>query len=309
MKAAIDQANTTTSTTMPTTCPFNPKKKFRPCFISAESQAFGLSDCFTEDVSANISLTCVSTTPPVQKSISKETMKVLYLCDEKVIYNPSDESEKGRLKWIGIMDNYTQPNYCSIPKTQLGAARPALRTLTVNSSPSSSMTKNPIRVPPVPSSSQVMSINVTSSMTSPRLSEDGPDFRSISQVTTTTINILYAEDNIICRTMTSSLLAKLTGIQCDTVKDGLECCKKVEENPQQYHLILMDILMPIMGGIDATARIRQLGFNIPIIAVSQDETDGLEQRCTTAGMNGFLRKPLTMSKLKDVLSQQKVNKV
>jgi len=306
MKAAIDQLKTT-ATDMPTICPSNAKKKFRPCFMSAESQDSGLSNFYTEDFSPNISSTCVSNT--TLENPTKETN--FFLCDEKVIYNPSDESEQGRLKWLGIID-YSTPKY---RKLQKGSARPTLRTLTVNSSPPHSTIKTPIpiRVAPI-SPSQVMSINVTST-TSPMHSEDCSDFspkglkRSISQVTTTTVNILYAEDNIVCRTMTTGLLAKLTGIQCDTVKDGLECCKKVEENPQQYHLILMDVLMPIMGGIDATERIRQLGFNIPIIAVSQDDTAGIEQRCTTAGMNGFLRKPLTMPILKELLSQQKVNKV
>jgi len=302
-------ANYTTSTNMPTIYPS--KKKFKACFVSAETKILGLSDCYTEDISADISRTYVSTTPMQNGADStKERMKVLYLCDDKVIYNPSDESAQGRLKWLGIVNSSKQ--YCSSPiPLKLISTYPISRRSTVNSSPSNCTLKTPIpiRLTPITSASQVMSINVTSSTSPLKPSEDYSDFSSKGRkrsysVTTTTINILYAEDNIFCRNMTTSLIAKLTGIQCDTVKDGLECYKKVEENPEQYQLILMDVLMPIMGGIDATERIRQLGLNIPIIAVSHDESEGIEQRCTTAGMNGFLKKPLTISKLKEVISQQ-----
>jgi CheY-like chemotaxis protein len=131
--------------------------------------------------------------------------------------------------------------------------------------------------------------------------------RVISQVTTTTINVLYAEDSEFCRLLTSRTCAHLAGVKCDTVEDGIECCKKIEENPEQYQLILMDIIMPGMDGIDAAARIRNLGLNIPIIALSGVSTQDIKQRCATAGMNGFLSKPLTIAKLKKVLLDQNVS--
>jgi len=224
------------------------------------------------------------------------------------------ESENGGHKWLGL-DSHS---YCSISKPVFKSRSLTLRTFAVNnqntnnSSPTCPLkTPIPIRVTPGIIPTQLMSINVTTSSGS--IPPDPlPDFtskgikRSFSQVTTTTITILYAEDNITCRNITTSI-AKLAGIQCDTVPDGLECCKKIEENPQLYNLILMDILMPGMDGIDATERIRQLGYNIPIFAVSCVDSKDIIQRCTTAGMNGFLTKPLTVSKLKEVLSQQSVN--
>jgi len=158
-----------------------------------------------------------------------------------------------------------------------------------------------------------MSMTVTTTSTTPVPSEHTADFNSrgvkrsfshVTTTTTTTINVLYAEDNDMCRMLTTRI-ANLAGVQCDTVADGLECCKKIEQNPQQYDLILMDIIMPGMDGIDATERIRQLGYNIPIVAISGIDTKDMKQRCTTAGMNGFLSKPLTISKLKQVLSLQR----
>lgn len=180
--------------------------------------------------------------------------------------------------------------------------------------------KTPIPIRPTPGTipTQVMSMTVTTTATTPipPTSTDAPsaDFNSrgvkrsfshVTTTTTTTINVLYAEDNDVCRMLTTKI-AKLAGVQCDTVEDGLECCKKIEENPQQYDLILMDIVMPGMDGIDAAERIRQLGVNIPIVAISGVDTKDMKQRCSTAGMNGFLAKPLTIAKLKEVLSQQKV---
>jgi len=300
-------------------------KKFRPRFISAETQSPVLSDCYIVEAENTILTYPKASLSSLEKpdATAKERMNLLYLCSP----HAEKESEQGNLKWLGI-DSHS---YCSISKPVFKSRTPTLRTVTVNHNQNSSPTLRtvtvnnnhnssptcplktpiPIRVTPGIIPTQVMSINVTtSSGSSP--SEPLPDFtskglkRSFSQVTTTTINILYAEDNLTCRNITTRM-AKLAGFQCDTVQDGLECCKKIEENPQQYHLILMDILMPGMDGIDATERIRQLGYNIPIFAVSQVESKEIIQRCTTAGMNGFLPKPLTVSKLKELLSQQNVN--
>jgi len=62
-----------------------------------------------------------------------------------------------------------------------------------------------------------------------------------------------------------------------------------------YDLVLMDLEMPIMNGIDAAEVIRSSGLGVPIIALtaSADLSDPL--LCATAGMNGFLRKPFTLA--------------
>jgi CheY-like chemotaxis protein len=76
-----------------------------------------------------------------------------------------------------------------------------------------------------------------------------------------------------------------------------------------YDLILMDIRMPEMDGVEATRRIRDLGFTLPIHALTADAMKGDRERFLEAGMNGYLSKPLVERELIDLLSgvQSKVN--
>jgi len=82
--------------------------------------------------------------------------------------------------------------------------------------------------------------------------------------------------------------------------------KKISQNPREFSLILMDIFMPVMDGITAADEIRKSGFNIPIVALSGVPTSDVIQRCTTVGMNGFVKKPLTVSKLKELIKDQQL---
>jgi CheY-like chemotaxis protein len=192
------------------------------------------------------------------------------------------------------------------PKTEVRIPTPTrLMSVTVTTSSTKTI------VTPEPMVCEANNSSPTTSTSSSVTSPDGYTTgrkRVISQVTTTTtmINVLYAEDSEVCRLLTSRT-AHLAGVKCDTVVDGIECCKKIEEDPEHYQLILMDIIMPGMDGIDAAARIRNLGLNIPIIALSGVSTQDVKQRCATAGMNGFVSKPLTIAKLKKVLLDQHVS--
>jgi CheY-like chemotaxis protein len=293
----------------------NPIKKFKPCFIAAEEISPGLVDSYKEqEYSKALTLPQgEKKEPQAITTTSKSRMNLLYLCsgDEK-------KSDPVTLKWVGVIDalTTTTTTYCSIPRPlgfRENVTQGPVRTVTVNMSPVRTL-KTPIAIRPTPGTvpTQVMSMTVTTTSTTP-IPESSVDFHSrgvkrsfshVTTTTTTTLNVLYAEDNDVCRMLTTRI-AKLAGVQCDTVEDGLECCKKIEENPHSYDLILMDIVMPGMDGIDAAERIRQLGYNIPIVAISGAYTKDVKQRCSTVGMNGFLTKPLTISKLKEVLSQQK----
>ena len=66
-----------------------------------------------------------------------------------------------------------------------------------------------------------------------------------------------------------------------------------------YDLVLMDLQLPVMNGLDAAREIRRLprGWNIPIIAVTANAYDDDRQRCLAAGMNDYLAKPFTSSSL------------
>jgi signal transduction histidine kinase/ActR/RegA family two-component response regulator len=106
------------------------------------------------------------------------------------------------------------------------------------------------------------------------------------------LDILVAEDNAIMRTLISKLLAR-RGYQPDMVCNGEEAIAAILK--KRYDVVLMDMQMPQMDGISATAAIRASDSphrNVPIIALTANALAGQRETCLAAGMNGFLTKPI-----------------
>jgi CheY-like chemotaxis protein len=103
--------------------------------------------------------------------------------------------------------------------------------------------------------------------------------------------LLLAEDNDVNREIIVALL-RSAGMVVESVPDGLEAIKKAQAN--SYDLILMDMQMPNMDGIDATLAIRALpGWKtIPIIALTANAFAESRRTCKEVGMNGFITKPI-----------------
>mgnify|MGYP002632289419 FL=1 len=106
--------------------------------------------------------------------------------------------------------------------------------------------------------------------------------------------ILLAEDNITNQQVALGILKKL-GLRADAVADGREALEALRAIP--YDLVLMDVQMPEMDGMEATRQIRNPqsaipNRNIPIIAMTAHTMAGDREKCLKAGMNGYVAKPI-----------------
>lgn len=115
------------------------------------------------------------------------------------------------------------------------------------------------------------------------------------------LKVLMAEDNPVNRKLGLKLLEKL-GCRVDVVINGLEAVETLNEN--QYDIIVMDVQMPEMDGLEATRKIRRMDSdkrNIPIIALTAHAMRGDKERCLAAGMNGYIAKPVDPEALKTAI--------
>jgi two-component system, sensor histidine kinase and response regulator len=105
--------------------------------------------------------------------------------------------------------------------------------------------------------------------------------------------ILLTEDNAVNQRLAMLLLAKM-GHQVDLAANGVEAVNMFRA--RRYDLVLMDLQMPLMGGLEAAAKIREMesltGEHTPILAMTAHAAVQDEQRCLDAGMDGYLTKPI-----------------
>jgi signal transduction histidine kinase/CheY-like chemotaxis protein len=118
------------------------------------------------------------------------------------------------------------------------------------------------------------------------------------------LRILLVEDNAVNRKVGLLMLSRL-GYESDCAVNGLRAVEAVEK--KTYDLILMDIQMPEMNGIDAACIIRKnLGTKCPsIVALTAEALEGDKERFLQMGFDGYLRKPLQATVLQDVLKTVK----
>jgi PAS domain S-box-containing protein len=115
------------------------------------------------------------------------------------------------------------------------------------------------------------------------------------------LDILLAEDNRVNQKVACALLQR-KGHRVTVAEDGFEAVRLAREKP--YDLVLMDMQMPGMDGLEATAGIRALPGavgRVPIIAVTANVLKGDDVRCLAAGMDDYLAKPLRVDALGEVL--------
>ncbi|MBU4434628.1 MAG: response regulator [Alphaproteobacteria bacterium] len=114
------------------------------------------------------------------------------------------------------------------------------------------------------------------------------------------VRVLLAEDNPINALLARTLLER-EGCKVDRVAGGDQAVAALSSN--SYDLILMDLRMPGLNGVDATRELRAQGITAPIVALTADAFDEDRRACLAAGMDDFLVKPLTHAALRDVLTR------
>jgi CheY-like chemotaxis protein len=112
------------------------------------------------------------------------------------------------------------------------------------------------------------------------------------------LRVLVAEDNPVNQKLASSLLRR-EGHVVVIAENGQQAVEQAEQG--QFDVILMDVQMPVLGGLEATAKIRERErsgeSHIPIIALTAHAMDGDRESCLAAGMDGYLSKPMRADQL------------
>ena len=119
--------------------------------------------------------------------------------------------------------------------------------------------------------------------------------------------VLVVEDNEINAEIAQCLLEERNFI-VDCVYNGAEAVERIRNTqPHTYDVILMDIMMPVMDGLDATRAIRGMDREdcqtIPIVAMSANAFDDDLKKSVECGMNGHLSKPVEVDKLYRTLEE------
>ena len=122
--------------------------------------------------------------------------------------------------------------------------------------------------------------------------------------------LLIAEDIEINREIMTAVLEE-TNISIDYAENGIIAVSKFRENPEKYNLILMDINMPEMDGLEAARQIRSLDTaaakDIPIIAMTANVFKEDIKKCLESGMNGHIGKPIDAGAMFKLLNEYLVN--
>ncbi|MBS4687062.1 response regulator [Aeromonas sobria] len=121
-----------------------------------------------------------------------------------------------------------------------------------------------------------------------------------SQAALMPLDVLVVEDSPVNQLVVSLMLQKLVS-KVRLAANGLEALAQVDE--QLPDLILMDMRMPLMDGLEATRRLRELGCTMPIVALTANAMAEDKACCLAQGMDDFLAKPITLSRLRECLQR------
>jgi len=106
------------------------------------------------------------------------------------------------------------------------------------------------------------------------------------------VRILLAEDNPINQKLAMAMLGK-AGYLVTLAENGRQAVKMYCQDPRRFDIILMDVQMPELDGLEATRQIRARGFTaVPVVAMTANSMTGDREECLAAGMNDYISKPI-----------------
>lgn len=113
--------------------------------------------------------------------------------------------------------------------------------------------------------------------------------------------ILLTEDNPINQKVMVKMLKGLGFANIDLATDGRQAVTMATKDPPPYHLILMDINMPILDGVSATRELRSAGLTIPIVGITANALKGQAESYLAKGMTAYVAKPVDRKLLVEIL--------
>lgn len=114
-------------------------------------------------------------------------------------------------------------------------------------------------------------------------------------------DILIVEDNPVNQKLIAFLLAR-AGYTYEVAENGAEALRRLDQS--QFKLVLMDMMMPVMNGYDATKAIRANPKlkNLPVIALTANAMKGEDEKCRAAGCSDYLAKPYSKDQILNAIS-------
>jgi len=110
--------------------------------------------------------------------------------------------------------------------------------------------------------------------------------------------VLITDDSLLQRRTLSAIVAD-GGYEVDTACNGQEALEKIKASPP--HCLLLDMLMPVMDGVQVLETLESLGVKLPIIVLTADVQEWLKDRCLELGATSFLNKPVKQDQLLQAL--------
>ena len=139
-------------------------------------------------------------------------------------------------------------------------------------------------------------------------SSESPDGVVLKKITPSEVRVLLVEDNLVNQKVVLAILRK-KGYRIDVASDGREALSKLDASlatsEQAYNLVLMDVQMPVLDGLETTriVRLNSRWDRLPIIAMTAHAMNGDRERCLQAGMNSYVSKPVQPAHLVSVIEK------